>query len=245
MEHRVDLEGLAKLREPFPDAQIGLLPKPYKKDSQKGNCRECGGYHGLPAAHLKYIGHAAITDRLRSADPTWTWEPLALDADGLPAVRVRNGTAAMWIRLTVCGVTRLGVGTAEANKAEVDKELISDALRNAAMRFGCGLDLWSKEGLDPDAETAPAETAPSSPPAQPKPQATDEPEPPMLQYIRAVGPKAPDDATITDRDGSAHNLKEFVRGKWAQIKENPTVMARVVAAIETATGVSYSSTLEE
>ena len=30
---------------------------------------------------------------------------------------------------------------------EVHKQLISDALRNAAMRFGVALDLWSKEDL--------------------------------------------------------------------------------------------------
>src|SRR5687768_17507101 len=56
--------GLALLREPFPPNQISKLPKPYKKDSPKGNCRECGGYHGLPAAHLDYVGHAALTARL-------------------------------------------------------------------------------------------------------------------------------------------------------------------------------------
>lgn len=134
--------GLALLREPFPANMISVLPKPYKKDSPKGKCPECGGYHGLPAAHLSYVGHAALTDRLLDADPNWNWEPVAFGDDGLPVID-RNG--GMWIRLTVCGVTRLGYGTAPGKSGpDVNKELIGDALRNAAMRFGAALDLWHK-----------------------------------------------------------------------------------------------------
>lgn len=143
----MDEKGLKKLREPFPAHQILKLPKPYKKDAPKGNCKECGGYHGLPAAHLDYVGHAALTDRLLDADPAWGWEPLAT-INGLPAFDESGG---LWIRLTVCGVTRLGYGNAEA-KTYMDvgartKEVIGDALRNAAMRFGCALDLWHKGDL--------------------------------------------------------------------------------------------------
>ena len=144
----VDLKGLEALRAKFPAEQIGKLPKPTKRNADKGNCRQCGGYHGLPAVHLDYVGHAAVTDRLRQVDPTWYWEPFAIDADGGPLIRENNGTAVMWGRLTVCGVTRIGVGTCDAGKAERDKELIGDFLRNAAMRFGVALDLWSKEELD-------------------------------------------------------------------------------------------------
>jgi hypothetical protein len=127
------------LREPFPSNAIGKLPKPYKADSQKGNCNECGGYHGLPAVHLDYVGHAATTDRLLAVDPAWSWEPLSLDEQGLPALD-RKGN--LWIRLTVCGVTRIGVGDGKSAK-----ECIGDAIRNAAMRFGVALDLWAKEDL--------------------------------------------------------------------------------------------------
>ena len=56
----------------------------------------------------------------------------------------------MWIKLTVCGVTRLGYGDAGGRKgSNAIKEIIGDALRNAGMRFGMALDLWSKG--DPDA----------------------------------------------------------------------------------------------
>jgi hypothetical protein len=72
------------LRVAFPEEAIGKLPKPYKKDSAKGRCEECGGWHGLPAAHLDYVGHAATTDRLLSVDPDWTWEPFAVSEQGCP-----------------------------------------------------------------------------------------------------------------------------------------------------------------
>src|SRR4051812_46501102 len=101
---------LTKLREPFPAHQISKLPKPYKRDSAKGKCTECGGYHGLPAVHLDYVGHAALTDRLLDTDLEWSWEPVGFTPEGLPALD-RNG--GLWIKLTVCGVTRYGYGAAD------------------------------------------------------------------------------------------------------------------------------------
>ena len=109
-------EQAAALRKPFPRESIGKLPK--------------GGMQ------LDYVGHAAVTDRLLTVDPAWTWEPMALTSEGLPALD-RAGN--LWIRLTVCGVTRVGVGDGKSTK-----ELVGDAIRNAAMRFGVALDLWSK-----------------------------------------------------------------------------------------------------
>lgn len=147
--------GLALLRVPFPAHQISKLPKPFKRDSQKGNCRECGGYHGLPAMHLDYVGHAALTDRLLDADLNWTWEPVA-DPKSLGLPVASDG---MWIRLTVCGVTRYGFGNADGKTGgDAVKEMIGDALRNAAMRFGAALDLWHKGQLHED-EEAPEQPA--------------------------------------------------------------------------------------
>lgn len=153
--------GLAKLRDPFAPNQINQLPKPYNKESPKGNCRECGGYHGLPAVHLDYVGHAALTNRFLDVDPEWSWEPLALGPDGLPALDKLGG---MWIKLTILGVTRLGYGDAQGKTgANAIKETIGDALRNAGMRFGAALDLWHKgdlheaseeRGAQPDRVTA-------------------------------------------------------------------------------------------
>lgn len=148
------LTGLALLREPFPAHQISKLPKPYKSDSPKGQCKECGGYHGMPAMHLDYVGHAALTDRLLNVDSAWTWEPLSLDDKGLPVIDKDGG---MWIKLTVLGVTRLGYGDAQGKTGgNAMKERIGDALRNAAMRFGAALDLWHKGELHiDDADAAP------------------------------------------------------------------------------------------
>ncbi len=145
------LENLALLRKPFPPHQISKLPKPYKKDSPKGKCPECGGWHGLPAVHLDYVGHAALTDRLLDADPAWTWEPVADPASlGLPMA-----PGGMWIKLTVCGVSRYGFGFADGKTGgDAVKETIGDALRNAAMRFGAALDLWHKGQLHADEDEA-------------------------------------------------------------------------------------------
>lgn len=136
--------GLALMREPFKANQISKLPKPYKKDSPKGNCKECGGYHGLPAVHLDYVGHAALTDRLLDVDPHWSWEPVADPAShGLPVAQ-----GGMWIKLTICGVSRYGFGHPDGKAGgDAVKETIGDALRNAAMRFGAALDLWHKGDL--------------------------------------------------------------------------------------------------
>jgi len=147
-------KGLDLMREPFPSNQISKLPKPskaetdaLKADFKKGiRCEVCGGWHLKEVKHLDYVGHAALTDRLLEADPNWYWEPLALN-NGLPAF---DSTGGLWIKLTICGVTRLGYGNAElSNFKEIgsrEKEVIGDALRNAAMRFGAALDLWHKGG---------------------------------------------------------------------------------------------------
>lgn len=164
------IEALKRLREPFEPGAIGKLPKPYTRDSRKGNCQECGGYHGLPAMHLDFVGHAALTDRLLQVDPEWSWEPLSFDPVGLPQF---DGYGGLWIRLTVCGVTRLGYGDAQGkNGANAIKEAIGDALRNAGMRFGAALDLWHKGDLweakeargefaSPDTASQPAQSVPA------------------------------------------------------------------------------------
>lgn len=135
----ISKEKWKELRKAFPTGSVGKIPK--------------GG------RQLDYVGHAAVTDRLLEVDPTWTWEPMAVDAQGAPVST--NGN--LWIRLTVLGVTRIGVGDG-ANA----KECISDAIRNAAMRFGVALDLWSKEELestiaDPSMKNEkPSETRPTA-----------------------------------------------------------------------------------
>jgi hypothetical protein len=120
-------EQAAALRAPFPPESVGQLPRAGIK--------------------LDYVGHAAVTDRLLKVDPAWSWEPFALAEDGRPLVTIRGSNVIMWIRLTVCSVTRIGCGTVKADAFDAEKQLIGDAIRNAAMRFGVALDLWSKEEL--------------------------------------------------------------------------------------------------
>jgi len=107
---------------------------------------------------LDFVGHAEITRILLEIDTNWSWEPVAWTEAGRPAITEVNGTAVMWGRLTVLGQSRLGVGSARADKGDLDKELIGDFLRNAAMRFGISLSLWSKTEWDeqPQAPKAPS-----------------------------------------------------------------------------------------
>jgi hypothetical protein len=97
---------------------------------------------------LDYLGHADTTRLIAEIDPMWEWWPwpefaaswgedvVARDDNGYPR--------RLYIKLTILGVTRPGIGTVEKGKSDPEKELIGDAIRNAAMRFGIGADLWSK-----------------------------------------------------------------------------------------------------
>ena len=146
--------ALNKLREPFPDNLVSYKPQRLIKAEEydklpKGECKICGGYHATSkTGHLSYVGHAAVTKRLLDADPEWSWEPAAFDANGEPHFDQSGG---LWIRLTVAGVTRLGYGHNEVMKySEIGsrpKAVIGDAIRNAAMRFGVALEEWHKGEL--------------------------------------------------------------------------------------------------
>lgn len=156
--------GLELMRQEFPPHQVSKLPKGTKAQNEcradeKRDCKLCGGWHHPKIRHLDYVGHAAMTNRLLDADPHWTWEPLAYTEHGLPRFDESGG---LWIKLTVCGHTRIGYGHAD-RKQHMDagareKEVIGDALRNAAMRFGAALEFWHKGELHvaPEAEESDA-----------------------------------------------------------------------------------------
>jgi len=132
----------------------------------------------LPRGNIKldYVGHAEITRILTEVDPLWEWKPLKIDDDGLPSYRVENGMAHMAGAMTLLGHTRLAIGSAPHNKQDLLKELVSDFIRNGAMRFGIALSLWSKEEWADDSAPAPKKKAPAKKPqAMPtKPIAYDE-----------------------------------------------------------------------
>lgn len=149
-------EESAKLREPFPPESIGHRPTVTckacsdaqarvcdKKTHTKKECRTCGNYMTSAHTHLDFVGHAFVRERLLNVDPNWNWEPLAFDEVGRPAF---DGNGGMWIKLTICGVTRLGYGDAQGKKGpNAVKEAIGDALRNAGQSFGIALDMWKRE----------------------------------------------------------------------------------------------------
>lgn len=112
--------------------------------------------------NLSYVGHAAVTEMLLRHDPLWHWSPLGTDTNGSPVVdRNSDGRPiGMWIRLCIFDHYRIGYGCVEPNDRRTDgdliKEIIGDGIRNAAMRFGVALNLWSKNDLE---SAAPAPSA--------------------------------------------------------------------------------------
>jgi hypothetical protein len=135
---------------------------------------------------LDFVGHADVTKMLIEIDPEWTWEPTAFDVNGLPAYRVENGMAHMAGWLTILGVRRLGIGSVMHNKPDLLKELISDFIRNASMRFGVCLSLWTKQEWDDVSYTS------STPAPKPAP-------------VAKVEPAKPSDPLV-----SMDNIKRFV-----------------------------------
>ena len=60
----------------------------------------------------------------------------------------------------------------------------------------------------------------------------------LLEYIKAVGPKIPEDAEILI-SGKVRNLKGYVRENWTTIKEQFRVARQVVDAMERSTGADF------
>lgn len=195
----------AALREPFKPEQVGKKPqvncgactqatKNARSAADKHcdrhtvlKCPGCQAYITTGHIHLDFVGHAVTTSRLLSVDPEWTWEPMGYTPDGLPAT---DQAGNLWIWLTVLGVRRPGVGDGGSAK-----EAVGDAIRNAAMRFGVALDLWSKEELEHPADE-PVRPVEASTPTAPPPADSD----PLRaakgrawKASKAIDPSLPDD----------------------------------------------------
>lgn len=200
------IASLARLREPFPAAEIRYLPRVWCgtcrdmkgacKNHTRVKCQKCRNNISSGHIDLAYVGHAEATNRLLNVDPAWGWEPVALDEKGLPQHDQNGG---LWIRLTVCGVTRLGYGNAEGKRGgDAVKEIIGDAIRNAGMRFGMALDLWTSSDLE-IAENGPKD----APVVEPTPQGhASGPEPERTPLAAAATPpkqqKPPAPAAVPD-----------------------------------------------
>jgi hypothetical protein len=122
--HECQHEFLEPMMTPD-DAQ--MLREPFPKDLIE--------YKEMAGKQFAYVNHALVTDRLLSVDPSWSWEPMGHTDQGLPVMDLHGG---IWIRLEVLGVSRIGYGASESHQKGGDaiKTAISDAIKNAAMRFG-------------------------------------------------------------------------------------------------------------
>jgi hypothetical protein len=151
------IDALHKLREPFLPTEIRYLPRVWCKACKDSRGQGCKQHTFAPCdkckqrmprnghIDLRFVGHAEATNRLLNVDPFWDWEPLTVDERGLPQF---DGYRGLWIRLTVCGMSRLGYGHAgDKTGGDALKEVIGDAIRNAGMRFGMALDLWTSSDL--------------------------------------------------------------------------------------------------
>ncbi len=236
--------GLELLREPFPANMIGKLPKPTKRqtDDVKADfkagirCKICGQWHHPKVAHLDYVGHAALTDRLLMCDPEWNWAPVAAVEDGTPKFDAIGG---MWIRLTVCNVTRLGYGFPDGKTGgNAIKEVIGDAMRNAAMRFGAALDLWHKGELHvDDNEDDGGNNAAGNPPKKPPP-----PPPPRKDdggNKAASSPPPREETPAYDEEAIAFVIVQL-RAIWdlIELKAYWKALAELQPGIQSAPGVA-------
>jgi hypothetical protein len=170
--------------------------------------------------NLDFVGHAEITRILIEIDPMWNWQPAAW-IDGRPAIYESNGVATMWGNLTLLNKTLTGVGTANTvmttrsgekfNKPDYEKELIGDFLRNAAMRFGICLSLWSKQDREqPTSTPAPIQEAKQNHPASPM----------TIKQIEEVFTKP---ATVTSITGLVSDKQKGLISKLAKEKLNGDV----------------------
>jgi hypothetical protein len=205
-------DALKALRRPFTVEQIGKLPKVTCRDCssdkvectkhQRRVCRTCKAFVSERHIHIDFVGHAHVTERLLDVDPQWNWEPFAINANGLPATDDNDG---MWIRLTVGGMTRLGYGHATGKRGgDATKEVIGDAIRNAAMRFGVALDLWKKEA------PGPVEDVPERQVERPK-QTPEERASELRGQIAAIGKQSGKDAAAVADDFAQWSKGQDIR----------------------------------
>jgi hypothetical protein len=172
--------------------------------------------------NLAYVSHADITKILIEVDPAWSWQPMEW-VNGRPAINVENGTATMWGTLTLLGKSMLGVGSVRADKQDLDKELVGDFLRNAAMRFGIALSLWSKQDWSDNT------TITSLPAAQVK---RAEEAKPYVQNHPAKGVPSPNVVQdfVNDSEPTPQEIAEIAAAFSATPVENITPISRATVS---------------
>ena len=244
------IEALHKLREPFAPTEIRYLPRVWCKACKNAGWNGCQNHPVAKCGKCKqkmpngghidlaYVGHAEATNRLLNVDPFWDWEPLTVDERGLPQA---DGYKGLWIRLTVCGMTRLGYGHAgDKTGGDAVKEVIGDAIRNAGMRFGMALDLWTTSDLEiiesggasleqdgpvgssTGGSSQPAASGPSEHLARLMGQVTDcwkSDKVLIFEQIKSDGAKHKVlDEEFTAKDGTVTTLRKVLDGRIAEIR---------------------------
>ena len=172
--------------------------------------------------NLAYVSHADITRILIEVDPSWSWQPVEW-VNGRPSINVENGTATMWATLTLLGKSMIGVGSVRADKQDLDKELIGDFLRNAAMRFGIALSLWSKQDWSDNTTIISLPAAQSKRAEQAKPSVANHP---------AKGVPSPKvvQEFMRDNEPTPQEVAEIAAQFNATIVENITPITKPVAS---------------
>lgn len=140
--------------------EMNILPDPIPMPAEESNAQKANLLLQIPAkwaippaelvsklpkggTQLDYMGHADVTLALLQIDPFFDYGWLCKE-DGSMLINKMGDLYVLEGWLTVLGHTRRGVGTCEARKTEIQKELIGDLLRNISMRFGIATTLWSK-----------------------------------------------------------------------------------------------------
>lgn len=161
--------------------------------------------------NLSYVSHSEITRILIEIDPMWNWQPVAWQ-DGRPATHEANGMVTMWATLTLLNKSLIGVGSVRSDKPDYEKELVGDFLRNAAMRFGICLSLWSKQDWEHATTPAPVQQAKQNHPASPM----------TIKQIEEVFTTKP--ATVTSISGVISDKQKGLISKLAKEKLNGDVI---------------------
>jgi hypothetical protein len=158
-------ERLRGLRKKIPEHEISYLPRATCKDCgsvfPKQACpkhkllQECANCHSrrCTSAHVDIpsVDHVYVEQRLFEADPGYRIRFIGADEHGFPVITFTgegaNRYANLWGTIEICGVERSEVGTVEAGKANLHKELMSDLIKRLGLRLGVGAELRDRSAI--------------------------------------------------------------------------------------------------
>lgn len=200
---------------------------------------------------IDVLGHADTTDLILQHDPLWDWEPpteeelerlgfasaLVRDADGWPR--------GLWIALTIHGKRRLGFGTCAPKKPDAVKELIGDAIRNASMRFGVALSLWSKADAKGWADLDEATESEEAEARAPEPQPSGKAPATRKRPRGETPPTPPGDDTAELSEALTESLRDKLAQRLAGLSEDAEVKAQRRRELRKWYGKKYDRPLDE